>query len=60
MGGFITETWMVRSVWGTNGDACVLAVLPSVAYEEDGATAIFSWKGEVLWEACVSWLDLYV
>jgi hypothetical protein len=29
-------------VWGTNGDAYVLAVLPFVAYEEDGANAIFS------------------
>jgi hypothetical protein len=48
VGGFVTETWLVRSVWGTNGDAYVMAVFPSVAYEEDGANAIFSQTGEVL------------
>jgi len=60
VGGFIAETWLVRSVWGTNGDAYVLAVVPSVAREEDGANAVFSQAGEVLWEACVSWLGVHV
>jgi len=42
VGGFVTETWLVSSVWGTNGDANVLAVVPCVTYEEDGANAVFS------------------
>ena len=29
-------------VWGTNGDAYVVDVVPSVAYEEGGATTVFS------------------
>lgn len=46
-------------MWGTNGDAYVVDVVPSVAYEEGGAITVFSQKGEVLWEACVSWLGLH-